>query len=527
VTVAAQDDAVAKLSSAVPPHVLAVCAKLTEAGHEAVIVGGCVRDLILGRMPKDWDVATSANPDAVLALFKHTIATGLQHGTVTVVTGKGSHTHVEVTTYRGEGAYSDARRPDVVRFGVPLREDLQRRDLTVNAIAYEPTSRRLIDPFDGLADIEARKLRAVGSAVDRFTEDGLRVMRAVRFAAQLEFDLEPETEAGIPPALPSLAKVSRERVSDELRKLLATHQPSRGLAPALRTGIIQSILPDLAALLSDAREGSDPVRSSDTSDTISSSSDSVAADAVRSSDTSDVTENVSDTISPGATENVSDTISPRLATAATAVRKADTENVSDTISPGATKNVSDLISRGMKLVRVDEWLARIDRAPVAVRLAAMMAPIGEARRTLELLKALKFSNQEAELAAALVGVAEAEPPMALDEAAPNYREPSVRRLLSKLDKAKRPYAIDLWRAWPRVELANVAASVIDDPLDVGDLVLKGNEMMKALGMKPGPEIGRILQMLRERVLDDPRLNTREKLLIEAQRCELEVGRTDE
>jgi tRNA nucleotidyltransferase (CCA-adding enzyme) len=218
---------------------------LSAAGHQAVVVGGCVRDVLMGRTPMDWDVATSAHPEQVLALFKRTRPQGLQHGTVVVEMGRHKDMHVEVTTFRGEGAYSDARRPDTVTFGVPLVEDLARRDLVVNAIAFDPSTKQLIDPFGGQDDIARKRLRAVGKAVDRFTEDGLRVMRSVRFAAQLEFEIDPETEAGIPPALPSLAKVSRERVCDELRKLLGARQPSRGLLPAYRTGIIASILPDL------------------------------------------------------------------------------------------------------------------------------------------------------------------------------------------------------------------------------------------------------------------------------------------
>jgi len=230
----------------VPDNVRDVCAKLDAAGFQAVTVGGAVRDALLGRAPGDWDVATSAHPDQVLALFPRTIPTGIQHGTVTVVTGKGAASHVEVTTFRGEGAYSDARRPDQVTFGVPLDEDLARRDLVVNAIAYDPVKGELHDPFGGQGDIAARRLRAVGDPVARFTEDGLRVMRAVRFAAQLEFELDAATEAAIAPALPSLAKVSRERIADELRKLLAAREPSRGLRIALRTGIVRTILPDLA-----------------------------------------------------------------------------------------------------------------------------------------------------------------------------------------------------------------------------------------------------------------------------------------
>src|SRR5262249_18222345 len=198
-------------------------------------------------------VATSAHPDQVIALFSHTVPTGLAHGTVTVVTGRGVSSHVEVTTFRGEGAYTDARRPDTVTFGVPLADDLARRDLRVNAIAYDPATGTVIDPYGGQTDIAERRLRAVGptgrvydDAVARFTEDGLRVMRAVRFAAALEFELDPETERGIRPALPSLARVSKERICEELRKILATRQPSRALAIAERTQIIALILPEHA-----------------------------------------------------------------------------------------------------------------------------------------------------------------------------------------------------------------------------------------------------------------------------------------
>jgi len=241
-----------RLAAAVPPNVRTVCETLAAAGYQAVAVGGAVRDAILGRTPGDWDIATSAHPAQVMALFKHTVPTGLAHGTITIVTGRGEHTHVEVTTFRGEGAYTDARRPDHVTFGVPLVEDLARRDLRVNAIAYDPAAGTLIDPYDGQNDIAEKRLRAVGptgnvydDAVARFTEDGLRVMRAVRFAAALEFALDPDTERGIAPALPSLAKVSKERVSDELRKILATRQPSRALAIAERTQILALILPEL------------------------------------------------------------------------------------------------------------------------------------------------------------------------------------------------------------------------------------------------------------------------------------------
>jgi len=247
-------DATKRLAAAVPANVRLVCQTLAAAGYQAVAVGGAVRDAILGRTPGDWDVATSAHPEQVMALFKHTVPTGLAHGTITIVTGRGEQSHVEVTTFRGEGAYTDARRPDHVTFGVPLVDDLARRDLRVNAIAYDPAAGTLIDPYEGQKDIAEKRLRAVGptgnvydDAVARFTEDGLRVMRAVRFAATLEFALDPDTERGIGPALPSLAKVSKERIAEELRKILDAPAPSRALAIAERTQILALILPELVA----------------------------------------------------------------------------------------------------------------------------------------------------------------------------------------------------------------------------------------------------------------------------------------
>lgn len=258
------DDELERLDALVPAAVREVCRVLVEAGHQAVTVGGAVRDAILGRAPGDWDVATSARPEQVVSLFRRTVPTGLQHGTVTVMAGRGGERHaVEVTTFRGEGAYSDARRPDQVVFGVPLEEDLARRDFVVNAIAWDPIGRALVDPFGGRADLAARVLRAVGDPAARFGEDGLRIVRAVRFIAVLDFALDPATEAAIPGALPSLAKVSRERVRVELLKLLAGPAAARGLEVARTTGILAQVLPELAdpapAIARAAAVAADPV----------------------------------------------------------------------------------------------------------------------------------------------------------------------------------------------------------------------------------------------------------------------------
>jgi tRNA nucleotidyltransferase (CCA-adding enzyme) len=229
----------------VPPAVREVCDVLTGAGFEAVTVGGAVRDVLLGRVGGDWDVATSAHPDEVVARFARTIPTGMAHGTVTVIAGRGAHRMpIEVTTYRGDGAYVDGRRPTSVVFGVPLTEDLARRDLVVNAIAYDPVHARLIDPFDGRGDLAARRLRAVGDPAARFAEDGLRIMRAIRFAATLGFALDGDTTAAIPGALPSLAKVSRERVKVELDKLLGAPAPGAALTIARATGVLAQELPE-------------------------------------------------------------------------------------------------------------------------------------------------------------------------------------------------------------------------------------------------------------------------------------------
>jgi tRNA nucleotidyltransferase (CCA-adding enzyme) len=242
------------LADAVPSSVREVCSVLNAAGHAAVTVGGAVRDVLLGRKPGDWDVATSALPDQVVALFRRTIPTGIEHGTVTVLLGRGAENSIEVTTFRGEGSYTDARRPDAVTFGVPLQQDLARRDLVVNAIAYDPIAGAVFDPFDGIGDIARRQIRAVGDPLARFTEDGLRIVRAVRFAATLEFSLTEETVQALSHALPSLTKIARERVCVELSKLLAAAKPSLGLAPAFAVGIVQSIAPELHQAIADRVE---------------------------------------------------------------------------------------------------------------------------------------------------------------------------------------------------------------------------------------------------------------------------------
>jgi tRNA nucleotidyltransferase (CCA-adding enzyme) len=251
------------LAADVPPEIVAVARRLHEAGHSAVLVGGAVRDFLCGLAHDDWDLATSATPEEVQALFRKTIPTGIQHGTVTVLTGQGERrSPVEVTTFRGEGEYSDGRRPDAVQFLRELEDDLARRDFTINAFAWDPIAKVFTDLFDGIADLNAGLVRAVGVPLERFREDGLRTMRAVRFCASLGFDLHPETEAAITGALDVFDLVSRERVRVELIKLLKAGVPSLGLRPMHRTGLWDRVLaplpePELAAAI-EAVDALDP-----------------------------------------------------------------------------------------------------------------------------------------------------------------------------------------------------------------------------------------------------------------------------
>ncbi len=229
-------------SGVIPEPVVELCRRVEQGGFRAWLVGGSLRDLLRERVPKDWDLATSATPQDMMRLFKRVIPTGIEHGTVTVLLRGQSY---EVTTLRGEGDYSDSRRPDHVYFIDDIERDLARRDFTVNALAYDPLSDRLIDPFGGIADIERRVLRTVGRAEDRFGEDGLRVLRAARFAATLEFELEPATRGAIPGALDAFRRVSPERVRDEWLRALDARVPSRAFEVMRTTGILGVTCPDL------------------------------------------------------------------------------------------------------------------------------------------------------------------------------------------------------------------------------------------------------------------------------------------
>ncbi|MDO5426170.1 MAG: CCA tRNA nucleotidyltransferase [Eubacteriales bacterium] len=227
-----------------PKQVARIIRTLEDNGFEAFAVGGCVRDSVLGRTPNDWDITTSALPLEIKGLFKRTIDTGIQHGTVTVLEDGIGY---EVTTYRIDGEYEDSRHPKEVIFTENLREDLRRRDFTINAMAYNERA-GLVDAFHGLEDLENGIVRCVGNAEERFTEDALRVMRAVRFSAQLGFTIAEETKEAAKKLAPNLEKISAERIQTELLKLLVSGNPDY-LKTAWELGITAVILPEFDAMM--------------------------------------------------------------------------------------------------------------------------------------------------------------------------------------------------------------------------------------------------------------------------------------
>lgn len=228
---------------ALPRKVMIIIKNLQLHGYEAYAVGGCVRDSILARRPKDWDITTSARPEEVKKLFKRTVDTGIEHGTVTVLLGKDGY---EVTTYRIDGAYEDSRHPKEVLFTNRLEEDLRRRDFTINAMAYNDEV-RLVDVFGGMQDLNHHLIRCVGEPKERFSEDALRILRAVRFSAQLNFPIESKTAAAVRELAPTLEHISAERIQAELVKLLVSAHPER-IQDAYELGITRVILPEWDAM---------------------------------------------------------------------------------------------------------------------------------------------------------------------------------------------------------------------------------------------------------------------------------------
>ncbi len=232
-----------KIPDEVSPAILNIIQKCRDRGYECYLVGGSVRDLLLGLDVYDYDFATDAHPDAIMGIFRKSIPTGIKHGTVSIIIDQ---RQFEITTYRSDGTYNDGRHPDSVAFSNDLKTDIERRDFTINGLAYDPTTGEIIDHVNGIRDLNGRIIRTIGDPVMRFTEDGLRPIRACRFAAKLDFEIEEATLRAIPQTLEVVQKVSKERIRDELLKILEAETPSVGIEYLRKSGLLRVILPELA-----------------------------------------------------------------------------------------------------------------------------------------------------------------------------------------------------------------------------------------------------------------------------------------
>jgi putative nucleotidyltransferase with HDIG domain len=436
-----------------PATVEHVLGTLRAAGHDAVLVGGAVRDQLLG-LPHgtwDWDAATSATPEQVAALFEHSTWEN-RFGTVTV---RGLPP-VEVTSYRAEGAYRDGRRPDEVRFGVSLVDDLSRRDFTVNAIAWMPTDLaarrgRLVDPAGGAEDLRRGVLRTVGDPRDRFREDALRLIRAARLAARFDLALDPATEAAARELAGTAAGVSGERARDELSRMLAIHPaPSRALALLERLGLLAVILPELAALRGVPQEKRVP---GDALDHTLAAIDAVPTDA------------------PGDT---------RLAALLHDIGKASTlgeGHFFDHERVGAELARRVLERLRVARTRVERIVAVIEHHMYHYEPAWTDAAVRRFVRRLAVVdRDLLFALRRADNLASGVG-----------EAGVRNQAELEARIAGEL--ARQPELLLQRR-----------------------LAIDGHDLQEALGLSPGPRVGEILERLSEVALDDPGRNDRETLL---------------
>ncbi|HZP97821.1 MAG TPA: HD domain-containing protein [Candidatus Limnocylindria bacterium] len=436
----------------VPPDVEKVVDRLIDAGHDAYVVGGSVRDALRGVDPHDWDVTTDATPDEIQTVFKRSLYNN-RFGTVVVRSGEHE---VEVTTYRVEAEYSDHRRPDTVAFTASLHEDLARRDFTMNAMAWRPPRGgkpgELVDPFGGRRDLEARLLRAVRDPDERFREDALRMLRAVRFATLLDMRVEPNTAEAVRRNAALTASLSGERIQQEIVKMLWAPRPSAAFEMLSELGILAAICPELEECRDTPQE-------------------KAAAENVfqHSLATLDATVNAKP---PG-------DLVLRLAGLFHDIGKPDTfadghfhqhEFVGEAKARAILRRWKfdkETVGEVTHLIRHHMFWYQTDWTGSAVR--RFMSKVG-----IENIPAL-FALRRA------------------DNIGSGARSP-------------RMYALDA--LWQRVQEEIQAANAFSPR----DLAIDGNDVMRELGLRPGPEVGRILRALFERVLDDPDLNTRERLL---------------
>lgn len=436
-----------EISIKIPSGAACILETLAGAGYEAYVVGGCVRDSLLRRTPDDWDITTSATPEAVKSLFRRTVDTGIRHGTVTVLIGRDSY---EVTTYRLDGDYADGRHPTQVTFTPSLREDLMRRDFTINAMAYNP-SEGLVDAFHGAEDLQQGILRAVGDPLQRFGEDALRMMRAVRFAAQLGFRIEDATRRGIRDLCGHLQLVSAERIRTELEKLLCSPHPGE-LRELYRLGLLDEFLPELSVCMTCGQNS--PHHCFTVGEHIIHSMEAVRNDRVLR-----LTMLLHDIAKP-------------------LVRTTD-ENGRDHFH-GHVRRSAEMADGILRRLKYDNDTRRTVVKLIAWHDRSMGENRAELRRNLSELGAENFPL--------LMEVKRADL-----EAQSDYRREEKRA------------ALDRWtQEWEEIRSAG-------DALTIGELAVSGKDLI-AMGMHPGTRVGEMLHSMLDDVLEFPEHNTRAYLL---------------
>jgi len=448
-------------NNSIPSYVTHVTTTLEKAGFEVFLVGGCVRDLIMGRVPKDWDLTTNATPDQIIPLFEKTVYENT-YGTVGVcvphetpqdVIHETSYNIIEVTPYRIEAKYSDFRHPEEVKFSNNIEDDLKRRDFTINALAYNVSKGHIIDLYKGQDDIKDKVVRAVGKPADRFTEDALRMLRAVRFATQLNFAIDYDTMQAISENSHLLEKISEERIRDEFVKIIESKSPAMGVGMLSKLGLLKYIIPELEEGIGNDQGGAHIY---------------------------DVFEHCLQALDHAANKGFSTEI--RLSALFHDIGKPRTRR------PGTKKAYTFY---GHEVVG--------------------------ARMVKAIMERLKFPKKEIEFVSSMV-----RNHMFFSDTE-QITLSAVRRIVQKvgkehiwelmevreadrvgMNKKEAPYRLRKYHA--------MIDEVLRDPISVGALAIDGEVLIKELGMKPSRRMGWILHSLLEEVLDDPTKNTKEHLI---------------
>ena len=446
-----------KIFTDIPAPIKEIARILNMEGFQCFLVGGSVRDSIMGFTPNEYDIATNAKPEDVQRIFKYTIPTGIKHGTILVIL---DDMHVEITTFRSDGNYSDGRHPDKVEYTASIEDDLPRRDLTINAMAYNVLDGTLIDMFDGMKDIKNKIIRSVGNPYERFTEDGLRIMRAIRFATKLNFNIEKETFEAICHSTGMLTSIAYERIREEFNRILISDNPFRGIELLRKTGILVLIMPELMQGFG------------------------VSQNKFHKYDVYYHILHTIQAVEPLETEEL--TLLVRLAAL-----------FHDIAKPMVQKKVSK------------------QEEPVYYNHEVVGANVAK-----KIMKRLKYSNAEIDFVTLLVrqhmfyyqdewtdgAVRRFMKAVGIENIKPLLKLREADRLGSGNRKDKESKAI------PKL-LARIDKIIEEEnAITVKDLKINGNDLMKEFNLKPGPIVGKILNYLLDLILDDPSLNDKEKLM---------------